>query len=495
MKSKWFISGLAVFVVATCGATLVRHLHIVKDEIENTVKSRNELMGKFVRLQRNRVLVLANRLLNEYQHLQPGVPLVVQQHPEGFWQLAPTTPIAGTLTGMGPSALSPAVEREIYAALSLDVQIKPILKQDSDTVWEYFLSANQFIYLTPATPVTNFHFRPSLYQRQHWLDAGPVANKERRLIITEPYEDVASKDWIITFAQPVYADDQFLGIVALDLNVDTLEQLTTIGSAVGESMLLSEHGQVIARQSGFQPGLIMRPPLTNKLIDWREDEANDLWLSGPVVEDELWLVHRLTRGELYWAVARESLGVWTMVIMFSLLMLISLRLRKTLVVVTRLTRVDSLTKALNRRGFYEEAERAIAIAQRRKSVLAVLILDIDYFKKINDNYGHAEGDSVLKQLGSHINSARRPYDIFCRWGGEEFLLLLSLDRAEDALPVAERMRSEAQRTTIHADNSFITLSGGLVLMGADELIDDAVKRADELLYHAKQAGRNRIIYE
>lgn len=487
-----------VFIFTACTATYVRHLRILKNEVENTFKSRNELMGKFVALQRDRVTVMTSLLLHEYQSrpLTPPSPLNLQQHPEqGFWQLMPAQPIIGSLTGMSQQLLTPELEHEINAALVLDVQIKPALELDKDVVWLYFLSANQFIYIAPAPQESHFHFTPALYQRSYWLDAGADVNKGRRLMIRGPYEDSAGKGRIITFAQPAYAGDQFLGILGLDLRIATLVQLTNVGAAAGESLLLGADGRVIARQSGHQSELIVPPPLSSKLIDWQKDAAGDLWLSSPVVDNELWLAHRLTRSELYWAVARESAGVWFLVLILSLLALLSLRLRKTLAEVTRLTHVDSLTLALNRRGFYEAAARAISLAQRNQFVLGVLMLDIDHFKKINDTYGHAEGDLVLKQLGDHLNKARRPSDIFCRWGGEEFILLLLLDRAEDALAVAERMRAAAQRTTIQKDATPITLSGGLIVMDADEPIDDAIKRADELLYQAKQSGRNRITYE
>jgi len=498
LKSKWLISILVVFILAACAASAIHHLRAVKDDVENTFISRNELVGKFVALQRDRVEIITNMLLAAYQsHALPSSSLfAIQQHSEqGFWQLKPANTIVGSVTGIGQKPLSPEIEHEINALLVLDTQIKSALELDKDMVRVYFLSASQFVYVAPATSAADFHFTPALYERAYWLDAGPAANKARRLIVSEPYEDEAGSGWIITFSQPVYADDQFLGIVGLDLRNRTLGQLIDVSTAPGESWLLGERGQVISRENEFRPGSIVRPPLSKELHDWRTDEFGDLWLSSPVLDDELWLTHRLTRSELYWAVARQSAGVWFLVVILSLLALLSLRLRKTLAEVTRLTRVDPLTQALNRRGFYEMATRIISIAQRKQLVLGVLMLDIDYFKKINDNFGHAEGDSVLKQVGDYVNKARRPSDIFCRWGGEEFLLLLLLDRAEDVVAVAERMRAEAQRTRIHTNDTHITLSGGLILMGANEPLEDAIKRADDLLYQSKQAGRNRITYE
>lgn len=312
------------------------------------------------------------------------------------------------------------------------------------------------------------------------------------MILKGPYKDLAGKGWIVTFAQPVYVNNEFLGMVALDLSVYTLEQLTRVGVAAGETMLISEHQRLIARQSGFEPELTLHPSLTENLSNWDKGEHGDLWLSRWVVEDELWLVHRLTKSQLWRAAARESMGVWFVAVLVTILAIVSLRLHRSLAEVTRLTRIDPLTQAFNRRGFFEAAETSMALAQRKGLSMAVLMLDIDHFKKINDTCGHAQGDAVLKQLGAELHQACRPFDVFCRWGGEEFITLLQLDHAEDALAVAERMRDQAQRTRVPADNSGITLSGGLVILGEQEPLEEAINRADELLYQSKQNGRNRI---
>lgn len=490
-----FLSLVAFFCLLFCIAPLVRHHLQHKTQVEETFKSRHELVTKFVALQRDRITVMANLLADDYHspNLPPPPASTLVPHAQpGVWQLQPEWPVAGVLTGMTAQPLSTAVEREMRAALRIDTQVGPALQYDPDIAWIYYLSAQQFIYIAPIPSAAPFYFSPQLYERGYWLEGGPEQNPARRMILKGPYEDLAGKGWIMTFAQPVYRGDQFMGMIALDMNVSTLEKLTNVGAAVGESMLISEHDRLIAKQSGFEAGVFVRPPLSLQLLEWDKGEEGDLWLSSPVVDNELWLVHRVKRSELLWASVRDSIGVWFVVMLFAALVVVSRSLYLSLAEVTRLTRVDPLTQALNRRGFYEAAGPLLAAAQRKSLPLAVLMMDIDHFKKVNDTYGHAEGDAVLKQLGSHLLKARRPSDVFCRWGGEEFIILLPLDKAEDALAVAERMRAKGQRTHISSDNSPVTLSGGLVLLQPDESLDQAIKRADELLYRAKQSGRNRI---
>ncbi|MFC3116199.1 sensor domain-containing diguanylate cyclase [Cellvibrio fontiphilus] len=488
------IGVLVVICIILCVATFYHHTNQLKTEVEQTFKSRYELIHQFVALQRDRVQVMNNLFLGRYRvGVEPGAgELNVRDYPDlGVWALE-REGIAGSLTGAASLPLSAPVEREIHAALAMDAQITPALDLGQELAWLYYQSRNQFVYIAPPIAPEQFHFTPDIYTSGYWLEGGPEQNPGRRIILKGPYQDLAGKGWIVTFAQPVYIRDKFLGMVALDLNVYTLEKLTRVGAATGETMLISEHQRLIARESGFAPEVTLYPPLTPSLSPWDKGEQGDLWLSRWVVEGELWLVHRLTSTQLWQAAARESLGVWFVVTLVTILAIVSLRLQHSLAEVTRLTRVDPLTQALNRRGFFEAAETGIALAKRKGLSLAILMMDIDHFKKINDSYGHAQGDAVLKQLGAYLLKASRPFDVFCRWGGEEFIILIQLDHAADALNVAERIRAQAQRTRVPKDNSPITLSGGLVILGEEEPLEEAINRADELLYQSKQNGRNCI---
>ncbi|WP_295446446.1 sensor domain-containing diguanylate cyclase [uncultured Thiodictyon sp.] len=494
--SYWIATLFALAIVTGVG-TYVRHVKLLRAEIESTFLSRNELLSTFVALHRDQVTVMRNLVVERYRTAaEPAVSgLQIREHPElnGWEVLTPEVPVAGTVTGDGPLPLSPQQRREIAAAMGIEAQVRAALKFDKEVAWLYYVSANQFIYLAPQTPVEQFHFTPELYQRGYWLEAVPERNPQRRMILNGPLKDLGGKGWVMTFAEPVYVDNTFLGVVALDLRIQTLEQLTKIGQSTGETIMIGENERLIARPGGFAPDVQLQPRLSDKLIDWHEDDANGWWLSSPVIKDELWLVHRVSRRQLYWAAARESAATWLVIVMLGVLGVMAWRLRTALAQVTQLTHVDPLTQALNRRGFYAQAQTTLALAKRKQLPLALIIMDIDHFKRINDNHGHAAGDTVLKQLGGYLNDARRPFDLFCRWGGEEFILVLVLDDATPAVAVAERFRQEAQRTRIPPDDLPITLSGGLVMIQDGEPIDAAIKRADRLLYQAKEGGRNKII--
>jgi diguanylate cyclase (GGDEF)-like protein len=154
---------------------------------------------------------------------------------------------------------------------------------------------------------------------------------------------------------------------------------------------------------------------------------------------------------------------------------------------------DSLTGALNRRSFFGRSAEILSFALRRSLAVSVIMLDIDHFKRINDTYGHKQGDVVLKSFVETIHSQIRPHDVFARIGGEEFALLVLEDNA-GANSLAERIRLVIQELIIDP-NIRITTSVGIKTFIPKNVndINDAMREGDNALYKAKYAGRNRIV--
>jgi diguanylate cyclase (GGDEF)-like protein len=158
---------------------------------------------------------------------------------------------------------------------------------------------------------------------------------------------------------------------------------------------------------------------------------------------------------------------------------------------------DPLTGALNRRAFALLADKELARARRHGTPLSVLLVDLDEFKQVNDQLGHDAGDTLLCRFVSIAGDILRGEDIFCRFGGEEFVALLPNTPSEQALIVAERLRiayaqgSATIKTLRGAGPTPITVSIGIGELERDEDIDGLLRRADAALYRAKDAGRNR----
>ena len=152
---------------------------------------------------------------------------------------------------------------------------------------------------------------------------------------------------------------------------------------------------------------------------------------------------------------------------------------------------DPLTGAWNRRHFLDVAEQMKAQARRYNTPLALLILDIDHFKPINDQHGHQVGDKVLIELTRMIKHELRETDVFARWGGEEFVLLVPHCNAEDAVQLADKLRLRVAAHTFDTIGS-LTVSLGAAVLLLNESIDSLFQRGDVALYAAKAAGRNTV---
>lgn len=156
---------------------------------------------------------------------------------------------------------------------------------------------------------------------------------------------------------------------------------------------------------------------------------------------------------------------------------------------------DELTGILNRRRFFQEAECRLSNSDNYQPS-ALCMIDIDHFKEINDKYGHQAGDQVLEHFTQIAGQYLRSRDLFGRYGGEEFVLLLPQNNQESGIKVAERIRqafAEYQFDQIKPGLSF-TLSTGISLHRFGESLDCTIKRADDALYQAKHSGRNQTVY-
>lgn len=154
---------------------------------------------------------------------------------------------------------------------------------------------------------------------------------------------------------------------------------------------------------------------------------------------------------------------------------------------------DSLTGLLNRRSFDHIIKRSVVSAQENGSSFSLILLDIDYFKSINDEHGHLVGDKVLIELAELLKRLVRDHDSVARWGGEEFALVLPKTSLEAAIRVAERIRQSL--ASLQVENiALISASLGVTHYQSGDNLDTLLKRADQAVYIAKEKGRNCVIH-
>lgn len=174
------------------------------------------------------------------------------------------------------------------------------------------------------------------------------------------------------------------------------------------------------------------------------------------------------------------------------------RLSQELKHVRVLSLTDELTELPNRRAFTQRLDEELQRARRYKTYFCVALIDLDHFKTINDTYGHAAGDIILRKYANEILSILRRSDLVARYGGEEFAIIFPSASREEALRALEKVQARANKTEVMFNDETIRIpsfSAGLVVCDSGEDTESLMKRADMLLYAAKEGGRNRIVVE
>jgi diguanylate cyclase (GGDEF)-like protein len=160
--------------------------------------------------------------------------------------------------------------------------------------------------------------------------------------------------------------------------------------------------------------------------------------------------------------------------------------------------LDGLTGVFNRKHLEERIAAELAFSLRHGAPLAVVIVDVDHFKKVNDTYGHLAGDAVLKAVASLLAKSLRPEDVLARYGGEEFVVLARATSTEQAAELAERLRSAIESTAVTFEDKLIrvTASSGVASLSEPTIAKERealLAAADGRLYRAKSSGRNRVV--
>lgn len=160
----------------------------------------------------------------------------------------------------------------------------------------------------------------------------------------------------------------------------------------------------------------------------------------------------------------------------------------------KLALLDNLTQLANRNYLERELQSRFEENRRLKIPFGILFIDIDYFKAVNDTYGHATGDEVLRFIAQTFVSNSRPFDLYGRWGGEEFLGIIRNINSDDLVHLGNRLRALIEHSyIIHSGEKLhVTVSLGATSMKKGDTMESLIKRADSLLYESKRTGRNRL---
>ena len=304
---------------------------------------------------------------------------------------------------------------------------------------------------------------------------------------------------------------KFIGVIGVGLSLQTVVELIEnyqkrYGREIyfvnrqGEVMLQSSHYRSelhLQNKSGLDKAFLQVLTSPSTSLSFKTRSGNMLYLNSRLVPEFDWylIVEQVNdpSSERIETAFLINLAV-AVVISMIVLALAHFAVRGYHDKLEMMATQDKLTGVASRQVFEFYFKQAVARGKRRDESLSLVLLDIDLFKLVNDTYGHEAGDRVLARVAQLIKSHVREEDVVCRWGGEEFLILLSGCNLQHARDITELIRSAVAGLQFHFSNKVvqITVSAGIAEMQADEKLGQVVERADHHLYAAKRAGRNCI---
>ncbi|CAM3925877.1 Response regulator PleD [Pseudomonas reidholzensis] len=341
-----------------------------------------------------------------------------------------------------------------------------------------------------------------------------------------PYEinvdlDMANQDKLTVFINYRVLDYQqrFIGATGVGLSVESVVKLIDdyqrryqrsvfFTDANGKVLLTGAEGgphglragQQLAESRELEELLARMPTPGAGSHEYQDSEGHSHFLNVRQIPELDWylLVDKRETG----ALDRVRQSLYLNLAICAMITLVVLSLLHAMVKrhqesIESLATLDSLTGLPNRRSFDLLAGQALQAAQRDRAPLVALLIDLDHFKVLNDTHGHLAGDEVLRQFATVLQGSLRQSDILCRWGGEEFIVLLREADDRGAFDVAEKIRRRTEQLTFSYNDQplRLTTSIGLSNLQRDDTLHTLLTRADHALYRAKQGGRNRVCSE
>ncbi|MCU5773261.1 cellulose biosynthesis regulator diguanylate cyclase DgcQ [Erwiniaceae bacterium BAC15a-03b] len=467
----------------------------------------------------------------ESDNTRRAIALFATQRDSPVWRLNLNTQRSMPLNGVSDRWLRdyPLLNRDdperLKNELSAALEFSFIL-QFSDPEHDFqtrlwYISRGGF-YVSSTPPLNDRETLESyrgMISRDYFRAMSLQQNPQRRLYWTSIYQGLLDEVPMITVIAPVDSKGYWYGVLAMDFTRDSIQKLLQRSfqqPQQGIVMLMDSQfnqlassdrqpgrhnfsqAEVARLQAAVQRGARGELRLGSRFITWDRLRGFD----GVIVN-----IQTLREG-LHDETGRVALVLLLMWLLFSLMLLaawyaITRLIRRMMELQTRLAwraNYDGLTRLYNRSAFFDLSSHSAALCQRNQRPLSVIQLDIDFFKMVNDNWGHHAGDVALAHVAGVIRRALRAMDIAGRVGGEEFCLLLPETSLQDAVAIAERIRQKlAQKELLIHNDQTLKLTASLGVASSEEQgeyeVESLQSLADSRLYIAKQSGRNRICWQ
>ncbi|MDI9223526.1 cellulose biosynthesis regulator diguanylate cyclase DgcQ [Pantoea sp. EA-12] len=462
-------------------------------------------------------------------HAREAIRRFQQLRQQPTWQLQIASPRSMPLNGISDSRLqqdgllqrdNAHLDQELRAALEFSF-IMQFGDPAQDFHSRFWYTSRAGFYISSRPPQSLQELEESystMVTRPYFRDQDPASPLHARLRWTEAYQGLFNEGLMLTVSTPIISNGYWYGVLSMDFTQQRIHALLSKArqSYLQGKLLIVDRGMhEITRLSGRHDQALTPEQQARLEQKMREHPAGIMRLGTQFVSwskltnVDAWMVNiQSLRQGMAQPLGRVAIFLLAMWLLFVLLLVVSHRVIFRLVrrmddLSSKLTwraNYDGMTRLLNRNAFFEQFVALAAHNKQQQTPMAVIQLDVDHFKNVNDTWGHAAGDQALIRVAGVISHTLRKYDIAGRIGGEEFCIVLPETTLEDASAVAERIRTRLAAKTILVNSTTtfnITLSAGVT--GSEEQGDYHAESlqatADRRLYQAKTSGRNRVCAE
>lgn len=520
---------MVIIVIVVVVTTFYSQYIGLKKEVETTAKSKEAQVNRYIDLSKGFIDLIAVYGDDFFQHNKINdselYSLLKYNNELNSYNLddiggTKYQKTVGNLTGIGNIPENGVYRDEVNLALQFNQQFSSIYNKLPDIAWIYYTSKNNFINMYPWVSSEDFSFHMDLKAEKFYTYVTPENDPLCIPVWTPVYLDHAGKGLMVTLSSPVYCGDTFMGAVSLDITNSLLSEMI---NSDYEIYIIDNTDSVIANSVNIKYDkevlkidtlLKTSPDNIDEMKKVKNDTLQifDMYYIYPVVFDNApW---RMFVRVPILLIAGKS-AFFTLPILIICLLLLStvfevekrkkteVQLRTSLEELTSFQKLlenaakyDFLTSTMNRRGLEDLFNKNIDIHSKTKVPVGIIMGDIDYFKKINDTYGHAAGDKVLIEFANIMKKNTRNDDVVCRWGGEEFIMVLIDKKYDEAMLFAENIRKEIEAKTVFWDTSMeirATMTFGVAEHCNGKSIESSISKADAALYVGKRKGRNQVI--
>lgn len=519
---------VVIFVTAAVAITFASNYGIQLREFELDAHEKRTQVNRYIELSRTFIelmTIYGNEYFQQSKNIETELYRLLQYEPwnDSFnLDMAKGTKYvnsAGNLTGKGRIPEKGINRDELNLALKYNEFFSSFYERLEGVEWLYYTSENEFVNLYPWVPSKDFAYFEGIKNLDFYRLADPKHNPQRRILWAPVYQDHAGKGMVVTLSSPIYNSGSFMGVISLDLSTVKLSELI---HTKYKSYLVDIKDSVIATDtrtvSGTMPvnffTILRNSRVKPEILMSAEEDIINLsggyYVHSSSFDKVPWRFYLMVPvSHIIYNASVSSLPILlTGIFLFfamsefeksqktgRLLQDSLIELKSYQHLLENAAKMDMLTATLNRRGLKENFAVMLERLGTAKPPITFVIGDIDHFKQFNDALGHAAGDKVLIAITDAIRKNVESEDMICRWGGEEFVLVLIGKTYEDTMAVAESIRKQVEDLSIPwADETVLkgTMTFGVVEYNYVDSIDECVAKADCALYYGKEHGRNQV---